>query len=114
MKNIHMFFLVISLNLFSGSVYSSDKAVDQLSITGLVNAGYIVTMGELTGAGSKIPLSRVQGFISRDEVIHKKEIESIVVKSTTANPTVIADVKKIVLPQQEISSQDIIGFFTSK
>jgi hypothetical protein len=79
-----------------------------------VNAGYVVTMGELTGAGSKIPLSRVHGFISRDEVIHKNEIENIVVKSTSASPAVIADIKKIVLPQQEIASQDIIGFFTKK
>ena len=106
--------LVLILSLLQQQVEASDKGIDQVSINGLVNAGYIVTMGELTGAGSKIPLSRVHGFISRDEVIHKNEIENIVVKSTSANPAVIADIKKIVLPQQEIASQDIIGFFTKK
>ncbi len=112
MKKMTYIFTIMILSLFFHSVKASEKAVDQVTLSGLVNAGYVVTMGELTGAGSKIPLSRVQGFISRDEVIHKNEIENIVVKAGSAAPAVVADVKKIVLPQQEIASRDIIGFFT--
>ena len=114
MKNIQILFLFLTFISSYCSLFASEKAVDQIRIAKLVNSGYIVTLGELTGAGSKIPLSKVQGFIGRDEIIHKNEIENIVVKSTSANPAVVADVKKIILSHQEITSQDIVGFFIAK
>jgi len=84
-------------------------AIDQQSIETLKKQGFEVRMGELTGAGSKMSLTRLAGFIHPQGVIMKNEIANIVVSpSSTPN---ISDVKKIQVGNTFIDARDLEGFF---
>ncbi len=85
-------------------------AIDQQSIETLKKQGFQVRMGELTGAGSKMSLNRLAGFIHPQGVIMKEEISNITVNQNS-NPNV-SDVKKIQVGATTIDARELEGFFT--
>ncbi len=99
-------FLTITLML---SLMNPLFAIDQQSLETLKKQGFQVRMGELTGAGSKMSLTRLAGFIHPQGVIMKEEITNIVV-SPSATPNV-SDVKKIQVGNALIDAKDLEGFF---
>lgn len=79
----------------------------------LKRQGFVVRMGELTGAGGKLSLSRVQGFIHPEGIIKKAACTSISVRSTSdPKDPKISDVTKIKIGAQEVSAQELVGFFS--
>lgn len=103
MKTIMMIF---SLMLFSTSTF----AIDQQSLELLKKQGFQVRMGELTGAGSKLALTRLAGFIHPKGIVMKEDCKSIAV-SSAVDPK-ISDVTKVVVDQSVIAAHEFEGFFT--
>ncbi len=70
-------------------------------------------MGELTGAGGRMSLSKLKGFIHAEGVVHKNECSAISVKASSdpENPKV-ADITKVKLGVQELMPSEFVGFFT--
>lgn len=103
MKTIMMIF---SLILFSTNVF----AIDQATLSQLQKQGFQVRMGELTGAGSKLSLTRLAGFIHPNGIVMKEDCKSISV-ATSVDPK-ISDVTKVTVDQSVIPAREFEGFFT--
>ncbi len=97
---------ILSLVLLSTSAF----AIDQASLSQLKKQGFQVRMGELTGAGSKLSLARLAGFIHPQGIVMKEDCKSIAVKAAV-NPK-ISDVTQVVVDQSVIQAQEFEGFFT--
>lgn len=95
------------------STLSSALAIDQASLETLKKQGFQVRMGELTGAGSKLSLARLAGFIHPSGIVMKTDCKQIAVsaKSDQSDPK-ISDVTKVVVDQSVINAQEFEGFFT--
>ncbi|NOT80698.1 MAG: hypothetical protein HOP07_17065 [Bacteriovoracaceae bacterium] len=100
-------FLIICLSfLFISNAF----AIDQNSIDLLTKKGFQVRMGELTGAGSKMSITRLAGLIHSDGIIMKEEIHNLTLNQTN-NPS-ISDIKEIIVGDSVISAHELEGFFT--
>jgi hypothetical protein len=102
-------FALISLMTIMSSAY----AIDQASIAALRKQGFEVQLGELTGAGSRMSLGRLAGFIHPRGIVMKADCKSIAI-SQASNHTdpKISDVTKVVVDQSVISASEFEGFFT--
>ena len=89
----------------------SALAIDQAGIDQIKSKGYIVTMGEFTGAGSK--MSRVAGFIHPQGIIMKADCKNILVKKeSNQNDIKVSDITKIVVDQSVLNASEFEGFFS--
>jgi hypothetical protein len=105
---IIIFTLVIAFTNFQSAL-----ALDQSGIDQLKKQGYEVRMGELTGAGGKLSLSHLAGFIHPSGIIMKQDCTSIAVaKDSNKLDPQVSDVTKVVVDQNAIVVHDFIGFFT--
>jgi hypothetical protein len=106
--------LTLSL-LFIFTIIPNAHAIDQGSIDALVKKGFQVRMGELTGAGSKMSLARVAGFIHPNGIVMKSDCKSIAIAvgSDASNPQV-SDVTKVVVDQSVLKASEFEGFFTNQ
>jgi hypothetical protein len=107
--------ICVIISLFSfllALLYNEAYAIDEASLNLLKKQGFEVRMGELTGAGSKLSLRRLAGFIHPQGIVLKQDCQSIVVAagSNQVDPK-ISDVTKVLVDQSEIPSQDFLGFF---
>lgn len=107
MKSFVLFLSLTLLTLTAAKAASLDQQIE-----GLKRQGYVVTMGELTGAGGRLSISRLQGFIHTDGIVHKKECTAIAVKASSnqADPKV-SDITKVRLGDHELSAKEFVGFF---
>lgn len=104
--------IIIILSLFILSL-SSAFAIDQATVDQLKKQGFQVRMGELTGAGGKLSLGRLAGFIHPRGIVMKEDCQSIAVASSSnRNDPKISDVTKVVVDQNVISASEFEGFFT--
>lgn len=99
--------LIISLSFL---LTSNAFAIDQNSIDLLTKKGFQVRMGELTGAGSKMSITRLAGLIHPQGIIMKEEIKNLTLTQTN-NPSV-SDIKEIIVGDSVISANELEGFFT--
>jgi hypothetical protein len=107
MKIISLFIVFFSLS------FQSAKAIDRESIESLKKQGFQVRMGELTGAGGKLALSKLAGFIHPQGIVMKEDCRNIVVsKTSNQNDLKISDVTKVLVEQDYIQSSEFVGFFT--
>lgn len=92
--------------------FESAKAIDLETIQTLKKQGFEVRMGELTGAGSKLSLRRLAGFIHPNGIVMKQDCQAITVSRSgdPADPK-ISDVTKVQVNENEISSREFEGFF---
>lgn len=100
----------IIMTLFFILFSTSAKAIDAQSLEQLKKQGFQVRMGELTGAGGKMSLTRLAGFIHPNGIVMKNDCKSIAVKASV-DPK-ISDVTKVVVDQSVISANEFVGFFT--
>lgn len=107
MKYLLMTFLLVL------TLVPKAQAFDQASIDALTKQGFVVRMGELTGAGSRMSLGQLQGFIHPRGIVMKADCKSISVGQATnqANP-LISDVTKVFVDQSVINASEFEGFFT--
>lgn len=111
MKTLTLLFAIIGA--FTMFPLKEAKAIDQESINTLKKQGFEVRMGELTGAGSKLSLKRLAGFIHPSGILMKKDCMAILVSKTSdqVDPK-ISDITKIkVENNNEISVHEFEGFF---
>ncbi len=105
---------IITLSiLFALTFITQANALDQQGLEELKRQGFQVRMGELTGAGSKMSLTRLAGFIHPSGIVMKADCKQIAVSSSSdyADPKV-SDVTKVVVEQSVISAKEFEGFFT--
>ncbi len=86
--------------------------LDQNTIDSLNRSGYQVIMGELTGAGSKLSIQRLAGFILNDGILLKEKCKSIVIKSNSN--TDISNIVRVVFENQNIEASDFEGIIVKK
>lgn len=106
MKIITLFLILILVTL------QSAFAIDQIRLEQLKKQGFEVRMGELTGAGGKLSLARLAGFIHPQGIVMKGDCKSIAVAKTSSNDPKISDVTKVVVDQSVIEASEFEGFFT--
>jgi hypothetical protein len=87
-------------------------AIDSTIITSLNKQGLQVIMGELTGAGSKVPLQSLAGFVLTDGILLKENCTSIIVKNSMNLD--IASIVRVVFENQNIEAQEIEGIIIKK
>lgn len=82
-------------------------AQENLTRKKLSNAGLRVLIGELTGAGRKVPVSRLKGIIIDEELIHDQQISRVILN----NPRrpMLSNVKGVKVGRDFIAAQDIVG-----
>ncbi|MBC7714178.1 MAG: hypothetical protein H7177_12615 [Rhizobacter sp.] len=104
---------IILLSLVLFSTIQSVFALDQAGIDQLKKQGFEVRMGELTGAGSRLSLSHLAGFIHPHGIVMKQDCKSIAVSQSSdkVDPK-ISDVTKVVVDQSVIQASEFEGFFT--
>ena len=105
--------LALSLMLVLGT-FSQAKAFDQRSLEQLKKQGFEVRMGELTGAGGKMSLTRLAGFIHPNGIVMKEDCKSITIAKTSETDPKISDVTKVTVDQSVIPAGEFEGFFTFK
>ena len=102
--------IIITIAIFLATLQSS-MAIDQRSIETLKKQGFQVRMGELTGAGGKLSLARLAGFIHPKGIVMREDCKSIATIRTISEPK-ISDVTKVVVDQSVIDASEFEGFFT--
>lgn len=102
--------IMMAMALFLITMQTS-MAIDQKSVEILKKQGFQVRMGELTGAGSKLSLSRLAGFIHPKGIVMKGDCKSIAIEHASDDPK-ISDVTKVVVDQSVIAASEFEGFFT--
>lgn len=104
--------LLALILLFTSTLINITYATDLSSqLEDLKRQGYVVRMGELTGAGGK--LSRVQGFIHPEMIIKKSACTSISVRSSgDPQGLKVSDVTKISIGENVVSAQELIGYYS--
>jgi hypothetical protein len=109
-----MKFILMTVFLLS-TLMTKAHAIDQQSIQSLQKQGFVVRMGELTGAGSRMSLGRLAGFIHPKGIVMKADCQSIAVaQSSDQNNPLISDVTKVVVDQSVINASEFEGFFTNQ
>ncbi len=104
---------ILALTIFSFLSFSRPLlAIDQGSLTQLKKLGYEVRMGELTGAGGRMSLSRLAGFIHPDGIVMKEDCQNIAVSRTSQIDPKVSDVTKVTVDKSVISASEFVGFFT--
>lgn len=104
--------ILLSL-MFILSITNVTYAIDQATINQLKQQGFVVRMGELTGAGSRMSLGQLAGFIHPRGVVMKSDCQSIAVSPTSNQSDLkISDVTKVVVDQAVINANEFEGFFT--
>lgn len=99
--------LILSL-IFSVPSLTSAYAQDLKSVDAVAKLGLQVKMGELTGAGSKFAIARLEGLVLQEGVLLKSDCEKIVV-TNTIDPK-ISDIVRIKVLGQEIEASEFVGF----
>ena len=104
---------LLALTIFSFLSFSRPLlAIDQGSLNELKKQGFQVRMGELTGAGGKMSLTRLAGFIHPTGILMKEDCENIAVSRAGKNDPQISDVTKVTVDKSVISASEFEGFFT--
>jgi hypothetical protein len=104
--------LLTLIIILATAIISLANASDLSSqLEDLKRQGYVIRMGELTGAGGK--LSRVQGFIHPEMIIKKSACTSISVRSSVDQQNLkVSDVTKINIGENVVSAQELIGYYS--
>lgn len=105
--------IILSL-LITLAMLPSAHAIDQGTLDTLKKQGFEVRMGELTGAGSKLSMVRLAGFIHPKGIVMKSDCQNIQVKDTRPLEPTISDITKVVVDQSVLSANEFEGFFTYK
>lgn len=101
------------LAVFLMSTLTNAFAIDQQSLEHLKKQGFQVRMGELTGAGSKLSLARLAGFIHPSGIVMKGDCKQIAISSgSDQKDPKVSDVTKVIVDQSVISAAEFEGFFT--
>ena len=104
--------IMIAVAIFLVTLQSS-MAIDQRSIETLKKQGFQIRMGELTGAGGKLSLARLAGFIHPKGIVMKEDCKSIAIQRAAAgSEPKISDVTKVEIDQSIIAASEFEGFFT--
>ena len=104
---------ILALTIFSFLSFSRPLlAIDQGSLDQLKKQGFQVRMGELTGAGGKMSLGRLAGFIHPNGIVMKEDCQSIAVSRAGQVDPLISDVTKVTVDQSVIPASEFEGFFT--
>lgn len=91
----------------------SAHAIDQQSLETLKAQGFQVRMGELTGAGGKMSITRLAGFIHPNGIVMKGDCKSISVANGSNQADLkVSDITKVIVEQNVIDSREFEGFFT--
>jgi hypothetical protein len=99
---------ILALLIFSAPAYSLDQAI----VNSLNRQGLDVIMGELTGAGSKVSMQRLAGFVMNDGILLKENCQSIVVNNA-AMPDV-TNIVRVVFDSKNIEAGEFIGIIVKK
>lgn len=103
--------IIFSL-LMTLSLISNVHAIDQSSLDQLKRQGFVVRMGELTGAGSKLSMARLAGFIHPQGIVMIGDCKNIVIaKTSDQTDPKISDITKVTIDQSVISASEFEGFF---
>lgn len=105
-----MKFFIVTLMLTLTFMFKS-YAQDLTPVDSLIKQGLQVRMGELTGAGSKVPLRNMQGLVLPEGVLMKSNCTGIVVKKS--DDPKISDIVKIKVNDVEIDAHEFVGFVTN-
>ena len=103
--------LILSF-LMTLAIIPNAHAIDQASIEALKKQGFEVRMGELTGAGSKLSMGRLAGFIHPRGIVMKNDCKNIQDKDTRPLEPTISDITKVIVDQSVLSANEFEGFFT--
>lgn len=107
MKTMFALFLLAIASIQSAS------AIDEGSLQILKKQGFQVYRGELTGAGSKMSIKSLAGFIHPNGIVMKGDCKSIAVgQGSNQEDLKISDITKVVVDQSVISAGEFEGFFT--
>lgn len=111
MKVLTVIFLTLIFSLTASG--QSDELNRQLAE--LKRQGLVVRMGELTGAGGKMSLSRVHSFIHPDGLIQKSACSAIKVRANSAlTDPKVADIVQIKIGRDEVTAAEIVGIVTTE
>lgn len=91
---------------------SSAHAIDQTTVNSLNQKGFDVIMGELTGAGSKVSMNRLAGFVLSDGILLKEQCGAIVVKNASTQD--VASIVRVVFENQNIEASEFEGIIVKK
>ncbi len=93
--------ITLILVLFSLQSFSGEKAIGgplqevlmrhNVSLSELQKAGTLMTEGEFTGAGKRIPLKSVRVFITNDDVILGQDVSLFVQKNQNLSQATLSD-----------------------
>lgn len=100
------------LALFIFTIFQPAYSIDQGTIDSLRQKGMIVIMGELTGAGSKVSMQNLAGFVLNDGLLLKEKCGSIVVNNSKTND--VASIVRVVFENQSIEASEIEGIIIKK
>ena len=104
---------ILALTIFSFLGFSRPLfAIEQESINQLKKQGYEVQMGEVTGAGGRMALTRLAGFIHPNGIVMKEDCKNIAVNHSAQTNPLVSDVTKVTVDQSVISVSEFVGFFT--
>lgn len=79
----------------------------------LKRQGLVVRMGELTGAGGKMSLSRVHSFIHPEGIIKKSACSVIKVKTEShRQDPLVADVTQLKIGNEDVLVSELVGVVT--
>ena len=100
-----LMFILSLLLIISTSAFSNPLP----NIEQITKLGFQVRMGELTGAGSRVPMANLRGLILPEGVIMTSDCSGIVIKKDTIDPK-ISDIIKIQAQGVEIPASEFVGF----
>jgi hypothetical protein len=100
------------LALFTLITLTPSYAIDPSTISALNKQGFEVIMGELTGAGSKVSMQRLAGFVLTDGIILKEKCTTIIVKDSINKDA--ASIIRVVFENQNIEAQEFEGIIVKK
>lgn len=101
---------ILALLIFA--VFRPAYSIDQGTIDSLNQKGMLVIMGELTGAGSKVSLKSLAGFVLSDGLLLKEKCGSIVVNNSNNND--VASIVRVVFENQNIEASEIEGIIINE
>lgn len=94
---------IISIYILCAPVF----AIDQSTIDSYNQSGMQVLMGELTGAGSKVNISNLVGFVLADGILLKDQCSDIIVKNP--NNQTVSNIARVIVGQQSLDAQNFKG-----